>query len=198
LPFYDTSFLEAQILRAYKNNDTSALEELIRILNVIYGNHSHKNLSDSCIKDSELKTEKVDELYQFEYWSFMCPFKTRSTITKRNDTISLRTIVYQYAEYDQQCQLIDNIELAITNGQWKEFQDKIKQADLWGMKTDNGDRSLDGSTVHVYGFKRRAKPEMPDRQTFIFRSSPINLPIITPFLWLLNMSKVKSGCIRGS
>ncbi len=199
LPYYDTTTLEFRLLKAYSLNDTTTLKRLVERLKKMNTKADWQINLDSCVKQEAFKDVNSEEAYRFNYSSAFCPYRTSITIIKYKDSTVLNTVVYQYAWDTVPCKIIEQSAVAIDSLSWAKFQESLRLADFWGLKTDNGIHGVDGDVLEVYGFKQGTNPDWnPDKTNFISRWTPAYNSILDSFVILLKYSKTKKGCMTAS
>ncbi|MBI4946611.1 MAG: hypothetical protein HY840_09440 [Bacteroidetes bacterium] len=196
LPYYDTSSIEFKLIKAYSSNDTNTLKKLVGHFENMTRKLDWQINLDSCVKQQAFKDIRSEEKYRFNYSAALCPYATSATIINYKDSTVLNTIVYQYAWDTLPCKVIEQTTVAIDSVGWAMFQESLEVADFWGLRPDNGEHGVDGSTLEIYGFKKGTNSEWdPDRSNFIERWSPAYNSILSSFTLLLKYSKTKKGCI---
>ncbi len=196
LPYYDTGTIDFKLLKAYSLNYTNTLKKLVQHFENMNRKPDWEINLDSCVKQQAFNDISSEEKYRFVYSAAFCPYTTSTTIIKYKDSTILNTIVYQYAWDTLPCKIIDQSTILIDSISWEKFQESLEVADFWGLKPDNGNHGVDGSTLEVYGFKKGSNAERnPDKSSFISRWSPAYNSILNSFVLLLKYSKTKTGCI---
>jgi hypothetical protein len=121
LPYYDTSTIEHQLIKAYFSNDINSLKKLVRRVEHLNTTPSWRNDMDSCVKQQAFKDIEAEEKYRFNYSSAFCPYTTSITIIKYKDSNVLNTIVYQHAWDTLPCRIIDKSTNTIDSISWEKF-----------------------------------------------------------------------------
>jgi hypothetical protein len=176
LPYYDTSDLNYKALKAYKNNDSNFFYEFSNEQKIKKEFQNQLASNDTCIKLANLQDLSVDQAYRFKFIPAFCSMPIVTTITKKGDIINLHFIVYQ-TQYDTiNCKMINEIKKQLTLKNWEDFCLKLKQADIWGLKRENGISGLDGSKITFTGFENYPNRDLPSRHFYIERwgSSTLN------------------------
>jgi hypothetical protein len=200
LPYYDTSNLNFQLLRAYMDNDTSNLKELAGYVHVTSTTPwMHKYLKP-CAINMEFDTLMADEAYKFSYESSFCEYYTVANIVQRGSKIRANATVYKNAfEMDSlPCTIIQEYETEIDSVSWARFQEEMVAADFWGSKEDNEYRGIDGSSLGVQGYQKYSmgNRSVQPRRNYVSRWSRSMDNLLTPFMTLLRLCKISKGCIR--
>ena len=200
MPYYDTSNINYKFLRAYKENDTLRLKKLnvrSKGANVIPWT---KKYLDPCANKNDFDTLTADEAYRFEFYSYMCEYFTVATITQRGGFVKASSVVYKNAFRSDSlpCSIAQQNEIHIDNATWLDFKDILFYTDFWGLKEYNNYDGLDGSTLTVLGYQKMFKSmegSGPNR-AHVFRWSRSMDGLTAPFLMILRVCKINSGCIR--
>jgi hypothetical protein len=170
---YDTTDPGNRVLKAYLSNDTPYLKDLAEKL-------TWKKKSDSANAAIDCRTHiphladlHADEAYRFIYGLALSPYSFNITIWRTGDSIQLHFIKYYISFADsfvcrtvrdnraarrlrprrsEGSELIRRPAKPLTTRQWQELTQSLKDADLWGLKFDNGVHGVDGSSLTVSGY----------------------------------------------
>lgn len=114
----------------------------------------------------------IDEGYRFIYGHAFSRVQHYLTIIKKGNSIKLHYIEYGRLSDTLNVKLIfKNYVKILTPAKWNYFKDALDNADLWGLKVDNGVHGLDGDYLMVYGYKRAGMDNEPPKYTFVDRWS---------------------------
>jgi hypothetical protein len=198
LPYYDTTNLNFQLVKAYKHNDTSKLKKLAGYIHATSTTPWMHAYLKPCAIHVEFDTLTADEAYKFSYESSFCDYYTIATITKRGNRIKAIATVYKNASTMDSipCTIAQQYETDIDSASWVKFQQAIFAADFWGLKKDNEYHGVDGSSLAVQGYQRYLKGN--PRRSDVSRWSRSMDNLLPPFLMLLRFCKILKGCIRPS
>lgn len=192
LPYYDESEINYKILKAYQSNDTTFLKKLSYL---IRNKHYSSPLKDTCSHQQNLKDLGVDEAYRFEYFHAFCSMPINITVTIKGDSANLHLLLYQIKRntYPCTCKDISEYDKKMSSKEWKEFNDKLLLADIWGLKRENGNFGLDGSTLIFIGYQRgNVSFNGLDNICYVRRWEYSTLH--DTFKYLLKISGIKKGC----
>jgi hypothetical protein len=151
----DTLELDYRVLRAYKNNDTAFFRRLQKQITQL---KQYKRWQDTFFHLAELKDIGVYQAYRFYYSAGYCDKEITLTITEKDDSINEHFIFYDHPVYSStsqlpvKCHIITEGRRKLTKKDWYNFEDAIDSADFWGLKEDNGERTLDGNSLSVEGY----------------------------------------------
>lgn len=202
LPYYDTANLNFKLLRAYKENDTSDLEEIVGYINRTSTTPWMHAYLKPCAVNVEFDTLTADEAYKFSYESSFCQYYTIATITQRGNKIKASAKVYKNSDRMDSipCSIAQEYETEIDSASWVKFQEAIFAVDFWGLKEDNEYHGNDGSSLDVQGYQKdykwsRNMQSMESRRCYVSRWSRSMDNLLRPFLMLLRFCKITKGCI---
>jgi hypothetical protein len=165
--FFDTTEYNFRILRAYINKDSSFFKQMMH--DVYVAATDDYPLPDSCVLPKKISDLSVDEAYRFTHKQSSCHFGQTITVTKRADTIELHYVEYippsvnnwreeitfkNGAHYvtGENCIKIREIFKELTRTEWETFEQKLDEADYWGLNTRNMRSGLDGSDWVIDGY----------------------------------------------
>lgn len=192
LPYYDTTDLNYKALKAYQKNDSNFFIEFAEEKKRKQEFLKQWANSDTCVKLKPLDSLGVDQAYRFKFISAFCSMPIIATVTKKGEEVNLHFIVYQ-SQYDTvRCEMINEINKKLTLDNWEDFSMKLMQADIWGLKRDNGISGLDGSTMTFTAFENIPNTSRPPRQCFVERWSYSTLK--EPFDYIVKLSGNTKGC----
>ncbi|MGC4104051.1 hypothetical protein [Ferruginibacter sp.] len=193
LPYYDTTDINYKVLKAYQNNDTTFFKNLIVQIKKQKEYSHYGSLMDDCIHQPELNDLGADEAYRFIFLSAFCIEPINVTVTKKGDSANLHFLLYQ-GQYDTiPCKIESEYDKKLTSAQWEEFSNKLFQADIWGLKRDNGMHGVDGSSITFIGYvKGNPSFNRPDKFCYVSRWEFSTLH--DALTLLLKISGNKKGC----
>ena len=155
---YDTTDSHFKALKAYVQNDTAALKEIgsliseKRILN-----RPNWELWNSDIPLPDLAELDSDEAYRFIHSISGSTAYEAITIFKRDSAIHLQYLFYQLHRETSTYDPIREFEKSVNWEQWKRLEEKIQDADFWGLKSEVNDRGTDGTDLTVIGLSKSAE-----------------------------------------
>lgn len=200
LPYYDTTNLNYKILKAFKQNDTSNLEQIVSYINRTSTTPWMHAYLKPCAINVEFDTLTADEAYKFSYESSFCQYYTVATITQRGNKIKANATVYKNASAmdSTPCTIAQQYETEIDSASWVKFQEAIFAADFWGLKEDNEYHGVDGSSLDVQGYQKifRWNQRIGSKRSYVSRWSGSYDNLLGPFMMLLRFCKISEGCIR--
>lgn len=149
----DTAENNYKVLKAYVNDDTVFLKELLLRLQIDKHQALRWSYMDTCVHQQKLQDMDVDEAYRFVYAFAFSRYKHNITVIKKGDSITLHYIKYEY-EFDKQISshIITVYDVKLSKKNWDDFEEAIYRADFWGLKKDNGFHGVDGDDVIVAGY----------------------------------------------
>jgi hypothetical protein len=150
-----------------------------------------------CAINKEFDTLKADEAYRFVYESSFCQYFTVATIIQRGKKITVNAIVYKNASVTDSipCTIAQQNEITLDSSSWDKFQNAIMYADFWGLKEDNGNHGVDGSSLDVLGYQKSFEYGA-EKRSYVTRWSGSLDGLLVPFMMLLRFCKINKGCIR--
>lgn len=192
LPYYDTTDLNYKVLQAYQNNDSSFFIKFFKEQKRKEEFLKQWANNDTCVKLKSLEDLGVDQAYRFKYTSAFCSMPIVATVTKKGDIINLHFIVYQ-TQYDTvHCKIINEINKKMTLHNWEDFYRMLMQADIWGLKRENGISGVDGSTITFTAFENIPNTSRPARQCYVERW--VYSTLSDAFDYTLKLSGNTKGC----
>jgi hypothetical protein len=199
LPYYDTTNLNFKLLKAYKDNDISNLEEIADYVHRTSTTPWMHAYLKPCAINVDFDTLTVDEAYKFSYESSFCEYYTIATITQRGNKVTVIATVYKNASRmdSTPCAITQQYEADIDHPTWVKFQEAIFAADFWGLKEDNEYHGNDGSSLDVQGFQKNfdSNGHTQPKRCYVSRWSRSMDNLLKPFLLLLRFCKINKGCI---
>ena len=149
-------------------------------------------IASSCIHLKNLKELNCDRAYRFIYHSAFCYDPIVATITKKQDSINLHFLVYHLKHDTTPCRVITEFNRRLTSDNWDNFYNNLENADIWGLKRENGRRGVDGSTLTFMAYENEAYVRNNPRHCYIHRwvYSSLN----ETFDYVLKISGNKTGC----
>lgn len=200
LPYYDTTNLNFKLLKAFNQNDTSNLEQIINYIDRTSTTPWMHAYLKPCAINVEFDILTADEAYKFSYESSFCEYYTIATITQRGNKIKAIATVYKNASAmdSTPCTIAQQHEAEIDSASWVKFQEAIFATDFWGLKEDNEYHGVDGSSLDVQGYQRSFKwnRSIQSRRCYVSRWSRSMDNLLGPFMMLLRICKISEGCIR--
>jgi hypothetical protein len=199
LPYYDTTNLNFKLLKAFKENDTSNLEEITDYIHRTSTTPWMHDYLKPCAVNMEFDTLTADEAYKFSYESSFCEYYTIATITQRGNKVKVNVTVYKNASKLDliPCTIAQQYETEIDSTSWTKFQEVIFAVDFWGLKEDNEYHGNDGSSLDVQGYQKyfKGNRNIQPRRSYVSRWSRSMDNLLGPFLMLLRFCKIDKGCI---
>ena len=200
LPYYDTSNLNFQLLKAYTNNDTSTLKALADYTGRTSTTPWMNEYLKPCALNLEFDTLTAEEAYRFSYESSFCDYYTIATIVQRGGRIRADATVYKNASKSDSlpCTIVQHGETELDRASWSKFQEEMLVADFWGSAQDNEYSGNDGNSLDVQGYRKffRGNRGVQPRRHYVSRWSWTMDHLLPPFLLLLRRCKISKGCIR--
>ncbi len=195
LPFEDTLSLNFQLLKAYHRNDTAILREVY--LNKVNLSHSVQRVPKRhrCDTNGLVNVMDCDEGYRFSYSASFCDKFAIVTVQKVSGGMALQSVLYQIDSKTQGCIIVKQGNKKFDDKAWNSFSEELGFADFWGLKEENGDIGLDGSSLNIFGL-RKSKASHNIEYKEIRRWSPEKTAIGQVFRYILDLSDIEAECFH--
>jgi len=182
----DTSEDNYKMLKAYLGDSTQFFKELQR-REVIKKQINHgRQAEDSFVHQAKLADMDIDEGFRFIYGRAFSRVQHYLTLTKKRDSIKLYYVEYgRLSDTLNVKQIFKDYKKILTPAKWDDFKYALDNADLWGLKEDNGVHGLDGDYVMVYGYKKAGTDNDSPKYTFVYRWS-VGLNLVTALRMLFD------------
>lgn len=190
LEFYDTTNYDFRALRAYINNDTSFLEEMVNDIKISKEQRRFDDVIDSCVRLKKISELDADEAYRFSHSESFCFYGQRVTISKKEHSISLHYLEYsgtpdgntiEYYKKDGTkvkigpgCKIEKEFLKILTAKDWDLLEGYLSSADYWGLKSHNFRLGFDGSTWTIDAYTKRPRYYTGQQVHSVHRWSPTN------------------------
>lgn len=191
-PYYDTTQLNYQMLRAYYHNDTNVMRNINLALKQEKEYDRFWSEMDTCIHQEKLQDLDVDEAYRFIYLPAFCSMSINVTITKKGDSSKLNFLLYQITFDTMQCRILSKFDKSLTRHQWEEFRSKMQWGDIWGLKRENGSHGVDGTNLTFIAYQNGQRWDRADKINYGRRWVYSSLDDALTFI--LKISGNKKGC----
>ncbi len=192
IPFYDTSDINFKVLKAYQCNDSLFFSNIENEQKYENSYEAKLKIKSSCIHLKNLKDLNCDKAYRFTYYAPFCSKPIVATITKKQDSINLHFLVYQLKHDTTPCMIITEFNKRLTSDNWDTFYNKLENADIWGLKRENGRSGVDGSTLTFMAYENDANERNNPRHCYIDRWVYSSLD--ETFVYVLKISGNRKGC----
>lgn len=192
LPYYDTTDVNYQVLKAFHSNDTNFLKALNIKLREERDYHNRWALGGSCLHLKKIQELGAEEAFRFDFLPPFCSTPINITITFKNDSASLEFLLYQNAFDTAKCNIISHFSKSLTKEQWEEFRSKLWNGDIWGLKRENGIHGMDGSNLTFIGYQSGKKYQRPDK--IIYGERWVYSSLKEAFEYALIVSGNRKGC----
>jgi hypothetical protein len=194
LPFEDTLSLNYQLLKAYHRNDTAFLRKVYlnkvnRLLHVQQTPKRHR-----CDTDALVNVMDCEEGYRFSYSASFCDRFAIVTVQKVSGGMAVESVLYRFDEAER-CTVVKHTNKRFDAKAWDSFNDKLQFADFWGLREENDDVGLDGSSLNIFGFKKSGIPQDTEYKE-VRRWSPENTAIGQLFKHVLDLSEIEADCFH--
>lgn len=194
LEYTDTADINYKILKAYLSNDTGFFGKLKMDIARKKELRNLYNNNDSCIHQKPLQDLNVNEGYRFVYTGAFCDKILNITVTNNGNSANIHFILFQDVWLNKECKIISEYDKQISPENWQKFLELIDKADFWGLKSTNGRKGLDGSTLITTGFtKGHRTSELTPKFNYVYRWGYTTLN--EPFYFILKLSGNTQGCL---
>jgi hypothetical protein len=191
----DTTEIGYKLLDSYIRNDTSTLIRFQKYAKAGRQIQRQFEVMDSCIHQLRLQDLPADEAYRFNYRRAFCPYKLDVTLSKRDSSVNLHFIIYQYEWRVAVGDIVNEYDKKLTIKDWNDFKKAIEYADFWALKMRNEKEGFDGDDIIVSGFiKRDTAFRRPARFHRVVRWLVNSTSLEAPFDLALKLSGNRQGC----
>ena len=178
LELYDTTNYDFRTLKAFFNDDTSFFEEMAKDIKVSKEQNRFDDAIDSCVQLKKISELNADEVYRFSHSESFCFYSQRVTISRTGDSILLHYLEFSASpdgkviEYrDKQgfkrigpgCKVEKEFSKVLSKTDWDHLENKIRDADYWGMKQRSYEEVLDGSWWQIDAFTNNPREPVGQR-----------------------------------
>jgi hypothetical protein len=154
ISYFDTIDANYRFLKAYLNDDTSYLAKSTRDLKDFILAIPRELRVDSCAKTPSLINPSSEEAYRFIYQEVYSSYTANITVSHSNAGTQMHVLVYKPKASNEPCQVIKEYNKEITSEQWDSIVQSLQYADFWGLRGENGQSGIDGTSLYIDGYKR--------------------------------------------
>ena len=190
---YDTANYNYKIIKAHFNNDSVFLKQVIAD---IERSKQQKNNSfpDSIRRHPNISKMEIDEVYQFNYTETFCNFSFYFTISKKEDSIKLNSVIYQENREPSFLRLFKESEIKLSLANWEDFKHLIDYADFWGLNQYKEFGCCDGDFLSVEAIERNRFDHRIVKQHRVDRQFVSNTAMYSAYTLLAKFANYKRGC----
>jgi hypothetical protein len=163
---FDTSDINFRILKAYHQNDTTALKELDNYIHQQKNARPNWDLWNSDIPLSPLKKLNADVAFRFIFSVADAPAYEVITLTMKDTAYKLHYLYYFHDRQAASFEKRKEFDKKINEKDWQEIAGKLLEADFWGLKSEGNGRGFDGNDLTVIGYQ---KWDNMERHHFVHR-----------------------------
>jgi hypothetical protein len=209
LDFYDTTNYHFRILKAYMKNDAAFFIKMKKDAQQSREEAEKYPRLDSCVHLAKLSDLPVDEAYRFSHGQSFCDYGQRITITRSGIIIKLHYIEYSNGDghtttylnkkrdtitIQPYCVLIKEFEKDLSMMAWDELEERIENADYWGLKPYHYRLSTDGSSWQIEAYTKRPKEPEGQQIHFVSRHCSCNPSFKALGEYFLKLSGEQTMC----
>lgn len=169
---YDSNNSAYKILKAYMNDDSSFFNKMSRRMTREYHFYKAWAAWDSCVKFPRLSDMAIDEGYRFIHRQSFCPYGQKITITRKGSIVKLNYVEFSNGEghtftlqekdgsrveVKPYCVVTKQFDKILSIKEWRELENRLFNADYWGLIPEIPFLSTDGSSWTVEGFEDHFK-----------------------------------------
>lgn len=151
---YDTTDSHFKALKAYYYNDTTLLKKLDSTITDKKHNRPNWELWVSDIPLPPLKQLQANAAYRFIFSIYDGPTFEAITIRNMDTAIMLHYLFYKNYRDNATIKKFKEFERPIPKEQWDTMEEKLRDADFWGLKNGLEYRGNDGNDITVIGYYR--------------------------------------------
>lgn len=194
-PRFDTLRENFRLLKAYHKNDTAYLRQSYNQLISSLRTWHDLDTTTSCEKPTPMRLLDYKEAYRFSYSAAFCDTLITMTVGKGESEFVAEVMLYARDSLKNKCVTVKRFEKKLDKQAWDKLLKGIRYADFWGLQPANDERGFDGSSLYVFGFKKRINA-FQGRQKVIYRWGAERTAIGTVFKDMMDVTGTSVSCFH--